>query len=75
MPMPVLTFLEKYDWKGKTLVPFCTHEGSGLGTSVQDLKKLCPDAKILEGLAIRGSQARISQKEVEDWLQKNSLIR
>ena len=40
IPMAVCTFLESYDFKGKTIIPFCTHEGSGLGNSVKDIKKL-----------------------------------
>jgi flavodoxin len=44
MPMALFTFLEKYDFSGKTVVPFTTHEGSGLGRSIQDIKKLCPSS-------------------------------
>ncbi|ABP66710.1 hypothetical protein Csac_1097 [Caldicellulosiruptor saccharolyticus DSM 8903] len=55
MPMAVFTFLESYDFTGKTIAPFCTHEGSGLGSSERDIKKLCPKANVLPGLAIRGS--------------------
>ncbi|HEX3010705.1 MAG TPA: flavodoxin, partial [Syntrophomonadaceae bacterium] len=50
MPMPVFTFLEEYDFSGKTIIPFCTHEGSGLGHSEKDIAKLCPKAKLLKGL-------------------------
>lgn len=46
MPMAVFTFLEKYDFSGKTIKPFCTHEGSGMGSSERDLKRICPTAKI-----------------------------
>jgi flavodoxin len=41
MPMAVFTFLESYDFSGKTIVPYCTHEGSGMGSSEQDIKKAC----------------------------------
>lgn len=44
MPMVVHTFLESYDFSRKTIIPFCTHEGSGLGKSVKDITKLCPKA-------------------------------
>ncbi|MCC8143565.1 MAG: flavodoxin family protein [Tannerellaceae bacterium] len=47
MPMAVCTFLESYDFNGKIIIPFCTHEGSGLGGSVQDIQKLCPEATVL----------------------------
>lgn len=70
MPMPVFTFLEAYDFSGKTIVPFCTHEGSGLGHSVTDLKKSCPKSTVLEGFAIRGSQAKNAQGEVSGWLRQ-----
>ena len=52
MPMAVFTFLEHFDFSGKTIKPFCTHEGSGLGSSLSDIKKLCPAAKVEKGLAI-----------------------
>ena len=45
-----------------------THEGSGLGSMVSDLKKLCKGADVKPGLAVRGSQAKKSKKLVEDWL-------
>jgi flavodoxin len=70
MPMPVFTFLETYDFAGKTIVPFCTHEGSGLGRSVADIKALCPQATILEAFAVRGGSAKNAQNEVSEWLQK-----
>ena len=69
MPMPVFTFLEEYDISGKTIVPFCTHEGSGLGRSVADIRKICPQSTVLEGLAIRGSDVKNAQNEVTGWLQ------
>ncbi|HBC91494.1 MAG TPA: flavodoxin, partial [Pelotomaculum sp.] len=58
IPMAVATFLESYDFSGKTIVPFCTHEGSRLGRSVEDITELCPQSTILEGLAIRGSSVK-----------------
>jgi len=50
MPMAVRAFLEEYDFSGKTIVPFCTHEGSGLGSSVRDIAKLCPGAEMANAL-------------------------
>ena len=64
MPMPVFTFLEEYDLSGKTIVPFCTHEGSGLGRSVSDIRKICPQSTVIEGLAIRGGNVKNAQKEI-----------
>jgi flavodoxin len=74
MPMPVWTFLEKYDFSGKTILPLCTHEGSGMGQSESDLKKLCPASTVLSGLAIRGSAVKAAQAEVSSWLQKAGLL-
>jgi flavodoxin len=68
MPMPVFTFLESYDFSGKTIVPFCTHEGSGLGRSEKDIESLCPKATILKGLAILGSSAKTSEQVVSNWV-------
>lgn len=68
MPMAVFTFLERYDFGGKTIKPFCTHEGSGMGNSVGDIKKLCPSADVENGLAIYGSRVKNSKNEVERWV-------
>lgn len=70
MPMAVFTFLEAYDFSGKTIIPYCTHEGSGIGSSESDIKKLCPSAKVLPGLAIRGSSVNRADKDVENWIKK-----
>ncbi|HET7732321.1 MAG TPA: flavodoxin, partial [Paludibacter sp.] len=71
-PMAVFTFLESYDFSGKTIIPFCTHEGSGIGNSERDIKKLCPNAKVLPGLAIRGSSVSRADNEIKNWI--NNLI-
>lgn len=68
MPMAVFTFLEHFDFSGKIIKPFCTHEGSGLGGSINDIKRLCPKAKVATGLAIRGGSVKMSKAEIEKWL-------
>lgn len=68
MPMAVFTFLEHFDFSGKIIKPFCTHEGSGLGGSEADIKRLCPKAKVEKGIAIRGSRVEGSVKDIEKWL-------
>lgn len=73
IPMPVFTFLEEYDFSGKTVIPFCTHEGSRLGRSIQDIKKLYPQAILLDGLAIRGADVGKAQDDVSRWLRKLDL--
>lgn len=73
-PMAVFTFLEEYDFSGKTIIPFCTHEGSGMGHSESDIEKTCPDAKILNGLSIYGSQVSSSKKDIETWLSNLGML-
>lgn len=68
MPMAVFTFLEHFDFSGKTIKPFCTHEGSGMGRSEKDIKRLCPNAKVEHGLAIYGSGVSRSKKDLERWI-------
>ena len=68
MPMAVFTFLEHFDFSGKTIKPFCTHEGSSLGSSVRDIKKACPNAIVAEGLAIRGGNVLGAKDIIERWV-------
>lgn len=65
---PVATFLADCDWAGKTVVPFMTHEGSGMGHSEADIRKLCPRSTVPDGLAVRGSAVRNSKDEVGRWV-------
>jgi len=67
---PVKTFLSEYDLSGKTIVPFITHEGSGLALSVTDIATLCPNSTVLDGLAVRGGSSRTAQNIVSEWLRK-----
>lgn len=67
MPMPVFTFLEHFDFTGKTIRPFCTHEGSGMGHSESDIRRLCPGAKVERGLAIHGGAVKYAEKELRKW--------
>jgi len=68
MPMAVFTFLDEYDFSGKTIVPFCTHEGSGMGRSESDIRKLCPGARVLKGLSIVGGSVQDAESNVARWL-------
>jgi len=74
MPMAIYTFLEEYDFTGKTIIPFCTHEGSGMGHSERDIGTLCPDARILSGLAIRGGSVGKAERDVAEWLKASGEI-
>lgn len=77
VPMAVYTFLEKHDWSGKTVVPFCTHEGSGRGSTVRKIGAATRGAKMEKGLAVRGATAQNSRQEAEaavkDWLESLDL--
>ena len=70
-PLAVMTFLEKYNFDGKKIVPFMTHEGSGMGSSVGQIKKACPNAKFGESLAIHGADAKNAESQVASWAKKN----
>lgn len=70
MPMIVWTFLESYDLINKNIYPFCSHEGSGLGSSVNDIKTLCPSSNIKNGLAIYGSQVNQADSKIKKWLEE-----
>ena len=70
--MAVATFLERYDFTGKKVIPFCTHEGSGLGGSVGYIKKIIPAAEVKAGLAIHGAEAARSETQAARFA-KNSI--
>lgn len=61
LPMPVASFLEEYDFAGKTIIPFASHEDSGLGLGVSMIKELCPDAEVLGGFAIEGGDVNTEE--------------
>lgn len=70
-PMPVYTFIDKHNWNGKTVVPFCTHEGSGL-SNTREIKEACKGASLLKGFDIYGHTAQkdrsLTEKSVKEWL-------
>lgn len=68
-PMAIRTFLEEYDFSGKTIVPFCTTLGAGVEESVDNIKTLCPDATILDGLTLRTGRDSFSES-VAEWLEE-----
>ena len=74
MPMAVFTFLENFDFSGKTILPLCTNEGSGMGGSERDIKKTCPGAVVKSGLAVTGSEAANAAGRVKKWLSANGLM-
>ena len=70
LPLPVQAFLAAQDLAGKTIVPFCTHGGGGLGNSLRDLERLCPRATSQKAFAISGGKARDAGSEVTAWLRE-----
>lgn len=73
LPMAFFSFLEQYRLDGKTVIPFCTHEGSRFGRSLDDLRANCGSARLLDGLALRGSGVeRVAREsvrtEIAEWL-------
>ena len=72
-PMLIYSFLEAYDWEGKTLVPFCTSGGSGFGRSLDKLPDSAPGATILEGLHVSGSSVDGASEEIASWIEGLNL--
>lgn len=88
MPPPMKSFLHQYDLSGKTVIPFNTNAGYGVGSGFQTVKTLCPNSKVLEGFSItggierdgvyfviKGEKAKEAEKEVKEWLLKIKVIK
>lgn len=77
LPMCFYTFIEAHDWNGKKIIPFCTHEGSGLAGTERKLKSALKGAEVMKGLAVRGSTAQndkaASEKAIDSWLRNLGL--
>lgn len=71
---PIRTFICENNLSGKKIAPFMTHEGSRMGRSLSDIKKLCPNSEILEALPIRGGSVKDAEKEAEKWLKRIKAI-
>ena len=67
-PQVMFTFFKDHDLSGKTVIPFTTHEGSGLASTVRDVKKAWPKATVKDGFAIYGHEVRTGRAQVEKWL-------
>ena len=74
MPMAVFTFLEAFDFSEKTILPLCTNEGSGMGSSESDIRKLCSRARVKKGLPLNGSSVDRADTQIEGWLKSNGLM-
>lgn len=87
LPPPMKSFLNQYNLEGKTIVPFNTNGGYGIGSSFETVKQLCPDSEVLEGYSTKGGVERDGilyvmegekekevQAEVQNWLKKIGLV-
>ncbi|WP_138484964.1 flavodoxin [Dyadobacter bucti] len=87
LPPPMQSFLKQYDLSGKTIIPFNTNGGYGIGSTFETVRQLCPNSKILEGYSTRGGlerdgqllmikdeKARQTQDEIKQWLEKLKII-
>lgn len=87
LPPPIKSFLTKYDLSNKTVIPFNTNAGYGIGSSFDTVKKLCPNSNVLEGISMKGGierdgilfvmegkKQKQAQLEVKAWLQKIKIL-
>lgn len=75
IPMPVASFLEEYDFSGKTIIPFCSHGGGRFGQSLTAISKLAPDASMGEALSIHYSGGSGMPDDVGEWLTNNGITK
>lgn len=71
--MPIASFLEEYDFTGKTIIPFCSHGGGRFGQSLTAIAKLAPDARMGEGLSVHYSGGNSLPDDVAEWLKENGI--
>ena len=88
MPPPMKSFLHQYDLKGKTVIPFNTNAGYGVGSGFKTVKELCPNSKVLEGfeikagaekdgqfLVIKDEKEKEAATKVKKWLEQLNIIK
>ncbi|MCM1061869.1 MAG: hypothetical protein NC452_16490, partial [Eubacterium sp.] len=73
IPMPIASFLEEYDFSGKTIVPFCSHGGGRFGQSLTAIAKLVPNSDMGEGLSVHYSGGSSLPDDIAEWLSENGL--
>ena len=73
IPMPIASFLEEYDFSGKTIVPFCSHGGGRFGQSLTAIAKLVPNAEMGEALSVHYSGGSDLPDEIAEWLETNKV--
>lgn len=74
IPVPIASFLEEYDFSGKTIIPFCYHDGGRFGQSLTAIAKLVPDAKMGEALSVHYSGGSDLPDEITEWLKTNGIM-
>lgn len=74
IPMPIASFLEEYDFSGKTIIPFCSHGGGRFGQSLTAIAKLVPDATMGEALSVHYSGGSSLPEDITDWLKTNGIV-
>ena len=74
IPMPIASFLEEYDFEGKTIIPFCSHGGGRFGQSLTAIAKLAPDAVMGEALSVHYSGGVTLNEEISQWLDTNGMV-
>ena len=73
MPMPLYSFFDEYDFSGKTIIPFCTHGGSGFSDAIKTIRSLEKNTTVLNGYAIERDKVPESEEGVNKWLKKINL--
>jgi flavodoxin len=73
IPGPVTLLLQQHDWSGKTIVPFCSHGGGGIGRSVSAITALCPQSEVLEALAVYYDGGGSLENDIASWLRRNGM--
>lgn len=74
IPMPIASFLEEYDFEGKTIIPFCSHGGGRFGQSLTAIVKLAPDAVMGDALSVHYSGGTTLNKDISQWLDTNGMV-
>ncbi|QQO07792.1 flavodoxin [Breznakiella homolactica] len=75
IPMPVAAFLETFDFSGKTIMPFCSSGSTGIGQSIEEIKKLVPGAQVTGGFRVSTSGARNSRNDAAAWLRSIGILK
>lgn len=73
MAPPVATFIERFDLNGKTVVPFHTHGGGGVGSFEEDIAKMCPNSTVTEGFGAYNSGGSETVTQIASWLSSIGL--